>query len=1436
MVEGALISKYLSEGDQLKLISDLIKNDDLEQVLELIETGSLDISTDSNIETSIFDKITEQVVAYARVEDDPREMLFSSRTGINDTLRISARLLCNLPSVWERFQIWMCYRLSDIISENSKHLFDDEFGKMTVRPFFDFLAQEQKVGAEHEKLNLNVLSLFDFLEAVYLFDENENSVSTKSLDFIVVPLLGCNSEDIAECCSRLMRWHIKTLAEGCNIDGKFDKLIWNFIKQLYTEDSQQSWKQKNSLSFLLRFLLTSNLSPELTSYIKTDMYWEHIQRELDHEVHEHRKLAVSILKLTIQKLSANAVEFETTFFTWNSIPSIEMLNGWKKFTTLYEMIALDTSLNQIEAAKQDIIKIFDNVHLHHSWGLILLSTGLKSSMESVRKYMMTLMFLITDFSVFSSNISLLTKTLLPAAMSAHYFEVKGDNCPHGEKLSLFVKGLFTQTTVDLSDLLSRILELLIEKGTSFDPSRIYVAYGILEFLQKSKVKSVNSNHLSLIRKLYEFVAEEEVLETTIQTIYLKFSLYIDPFVSASELLFTLVSHIRLKRGTYKYIEPLFENYRDLAVSHFDDLQAKENLILNVGKDIIFDLLAFIIFDFKAIEVTPEFLIEIAKSKQDIPDFTSNAVAFLTELLSGKPSNEYTYENATALLSYSSFTISTWKSINVENLFKSVEEDFSIDKFKFFVEVYKKTYESRFDTLKLTFEGLLNIYQILKSFVIQTPRESFKVKDSAYSAYFDLLSTFLKTCALNRDNSNKDDDELHKLLNLIDANINQDNGNYLGNLAVCNLMHFMLDSYFYCSTSVSADDIFIVEFIFRRFSYIWESINSERLVLKEKELHLILIRGLFHPVILYFGTKQYINNLTSELEEHAQTIISLSYSRRSLLPLLGSQLRTFIEFHGGSLGESDDCWWLINILASVFKQPQMNANLFKLKPVISHLYDHKLNSYYIKGDELYGKVYGPDEIVARVSIIDSILNANNHFKVQFIEKVTEKTNALYPIKRTDGAEALQRLLQWQLLLLSLQTISEVELNEFSMIRILKSIEDESSPLVRLYKEWFISLKLVDCYKTGNSKFAENYLFSLLEDHSKPVFVVSAEKICYIVLKGLMNDNGEFGFIQLLNKFICILVPNAASNKPLVRHFSNSLIISLWPTFEIYLSDHTLRNVIENLYINAKKTQIFGQYRAGDANIWDLKEDSKLTNMFGGVLRKVTDHDCPYISKSTFEKYSQVKDILPIGTDERSLWLDKREINMDGDSNGDTTCGVSPLQTKSGAWETVLDLDNKKCNDVVTRSDLIVVSSLVDKPPNLGGICRLCDVLGVGLLTVQDIKVKNHPQFKNVAVTADRWMPMQEVALDNIASFMKERKKEGYTLIGLEQTDKSVKLDNRFQFPKRSLILLGTEAFGIPGPLLSVLDLCLEIQQFGVVRSMNIQTATAVIVHSYTVQHM
>ncbi|KAK6888212.1 tRNA (guanosine(18)-2'-O)-methyltransferase [Candida tropicalis] len=165
---------------------------------------------------------------------------------------------------------------------------------------------------------------------------------------------------------------------------------------------------------------------------------------------------------------------------------------------------------------------------------------------------------------------------------------------------------------------------------------------------------------------------------------------------------------------------------------------------------------------------------------------------------------------------------------------------------------------------------------------------------------------------------------------------------------------------------------------------------------------------------------------------------------------------------------------------------------------------------------------------------------------------------------------------------------------------------------------------------------------------------------------------------------------------------------------------------------------------------------------------------------------------------------------------------------------VDNDSSRIAEV-ERSELIVVSSLVDKPPNLGGICRLCDVLGAGLLTLHDIEVKKHPHFKTVAVTADHWMPMIEVKMENIRDYLLDKKREGYTLIGLEQTDKSVELNNDLKFPKKSLILIGKEREGIPGDLLAELDFCVEIKQVGIVRSMNIQTATAIIVHAYSSQH-
>lgn len=680
-------------------------------------------------------------------------------------------------------------------------------------------------------------------------------------------------------------------------------------------------------------------------------------------------------------------------------------------------------------------------------------------------------------------------------------------------------------------------------------------------------------------------------------------------------------------------------------------------------------------------------------------------------------------------------------------------------------------------------------------------------------------------------------ELKQLLTIIAQNVKVDNGNYTGNLSISKLSEFLLNTYALPLGSQSTDANEISRHILQYMCFMWESLDTERLVLKERKLHFSIIQTIFNSSTLYYAAKG-DKELANLLKTSGLSIIGHGFSKRGFLPLLSSQLCQFMKRYGAMLDSEDANYdWLILILFKCFTQPQMNTNIFNMKPVIAHLYDKKLSIYYGEKHCLYKSVYGISEISNKIFTINALLLTTDIFKRQFISEVVEETNLLVSKKRIDGPEEMERLALWELLIMCRHAMKSINLPSSITNAILHNIEiDEGSPLVRIYKEWFIAYELAENYNESTSTPNEDYVFNLLIDHSKPVLVVSAEKICFLILKAL-KLKGKQDTTRLLDRFICELVPNATSNKPLVRHFSNSLILSFWPVFKDMVLNPTLKSILGNLFENSQRTQIHGQYRSGDANIWNLYDDLTLTNIFGGVIRKITDHEAPYLSEETFNTYLLDKNLFEIGKDEPLLWLRKRSgLEVVSQKTASPINAGSQLQTKSGAWETVFDIDNKKSHQIVKRSDLIVVSSLVDKPPNLGGICRLCDVLGVGLLTVQDLRVKNHPQFKNVAVTADRWQPMVEVPVDEITKFMKSKKQEGYTLIGLEQTDKSVQLDNNYKFPRKSLILLGTEAHGIPGPLLNELDLCLEIKQHGVIRSMNIQTATAVIVHSYTVQHL
>ena len=151
----------------------------------------------------------------------------------------------------------------------------------------------------------------------------------------------------------------------------------------------------------------------------------------------------------------------------------------------------------------------------------------------------------------------------------------------------------------------------------------------------------------------------------------------------------------------------------------------------------------------------------------------------------------------------------------------------------------------------------------------------------------------------------------------------------------------------------------------------------------------------------------------------------------------------------------------------------------------------------------------------------------------------------------------------------------------------------------------------------------------------------------------------------------------------------------------------------------------------------------------------------------------------------------------------------------------------------RHDLLVVASLIDKVPNLGGLARTAEVLGAGALVVSDLKVQNEQGFSAVSVTAERWVPMLEVKEPALLTWLENKRQEGYHLVGLEQTAESTCLPD-FQFPPRTVLVLGREKEGIPPEIIGLLDAAVEIPQLGIIRSLNVHVSGAIAMYEYARQ--
>lgn len=101
----------------------------------------------------------------------------------------------------------------------------------------------------------------------------------------------------------------------------------------------------------------------------------------------------------------------------------------------------------------------------------------------------------------------------------------------------------------------------------------------------------------------------------------------------------------------------------------------------------------------------------------------------------------------------------------------------------------------------------------------------------------------------------------------------------------------------------------------------------------------------------------------------------------------------------------------------------------------------------------------------------------------------------------------------------------------------------------------------------------------------------------------------------------------------------------------------------------------------------------------------------------------------------------------------------------------------------KADVWVCASLVEKMSNLGGLARTSEIFNVQGLTVGSRKISSSSDFGKLSVNANKWVDIRVVEPENVARWLNEKKNEGYTIVGLEQTARSIPLQH-IRFPGRN----------------------------------------------------
>ena len=149
----------------------------------------------------------------------------------------------------------------------------------------------------------------------------------------------------------------------------------------------------------------------------------------------------------------------------------------------------------------------------------------------------------------------------------------------------------------------------------------------------------------------------------------------------------------------------------------------------------------------------------------------------------------------------------------------------------------------------------------------------------------------------------------------------------------------------------------------------------------------------------------------------------------------------------------------------------------------------------------------------------------------------------------------------------------------------------------------------------------------------------------------------------------------------------------------------------------------------------------------------------------------------------------------------------------------------------ESGLVVVLDNVRSAYNVGSAFRSCDAFKVDRLLLCGIcACPPSPDIHKSGLGAELSLPWKHY--ESTLEAVEKLKKEGYTIVSIEQTTASVKLDKfRRSEGVRYALVFGNEVDGVQQEVVDESDFALEIPQYGTKHSLNISVAVGIILWQF-----